>query len=111
LIRINITGNFLAIVLIMKRLVKLLTNKYFLVLLIAGGWLLFFDSYNFVAQQKVSGQIEQLKRDKVFYEGEIEAIDYERDRLLKDAEELERFAREKYKMKKRGEDIFVVVEK
>ncbi|RMG25731.1 MAG: septum formation initiator family protein [Bacteroidetes bacterium] len=93
----------------MKKLISILTNKYLLVLLIAGGWLMFFDPYNFMAQRKVSEQIETFKRDKAFYEAEIEALDYERDRLYNDAEELERYAREKYKMKKKGEDVFVIV--
>lgn len=94
----------------MKNPLRFLYNKYFLVTLIAGGWLIFFDPYNFIAQNKVANQIEQLERDRVFYEKEIEALDYERDRLMKDSEELERFAREKYLMKKRGEDIFLVVD-
>lgn len=94
----------------MKKVFRLFTNKYLLVLVIAGGWLTFFDPYNFLAQKKVAHQIEQLKRDKAFYEQGIQAIDYERDRLFNDAEEMERFAREKYLMRKRNEDIFVITE-
>ncbi len=93
----------------MKRLINIITNKYVLVLLVAGTWVLFFDRYNIVSQIKMSQQLEQLKQDEVHYRSRIEALDYERERLFNDRDELERFAREQYKMKKRNEDIFVVV--
>lgn len=93
----------------MKRLISIITNKYVLVLLVAGTWVLFFDRYNIVSQIKMSQQVEQLKQDEVHYRSRIEALDYERERLFNDRDELERFAREQYKMKKRNEDIFVVV--
>ncbi len=93
----------------MKRLVDIITNKYVLVLLIASTWMLFFDRYNIVSQIKMNQQVEQLKQDEQHYRSRIEALDYERERLFNDRDELERFAREQYKMKRRNEDIFVVV--
>lgn len=93
----------------MKRLTSIITNKYVLVLLVAGTWMILFDRYNLVSQIKMSQQVEQLKQDEVHYRSRIEALDYERERLFNDKDELERFAREQYKMKKRNEDIFVVV--
>lgn len=55
-------------------------------------------------------QIKQLQKDEVHYQKSIEKLDFEADRLFNDQEELEKFAREKYYMKKPGEDIYVIVE-
>ncbi len=94
----------------MKRVLNIITNKYFLVLGLAALWIVFFDNYNILAQMRVKSQIEQLAADKVHYQEKIEALDFEREKLFSNSEEMERYAREKYFMRKAGEDIFVVVE-
>ncbi len=53
-------------------------------------------------------QIEQLEADKAFYTQSIENVDYEYDNIFNHEESLERYAREKYYMKKSDEDVFVV---
>ncbi|MEM6632647.1 MAG: septum formation initiator family protein [Bacteroidota bacterium] len=94
----------------MSRLKNLLRNKYFLVLLLASVWIVFFDNYNLRAQLKMTQRIEQLEHDKLHYQEKIEALDFERDQLFSNPEELERFAREHYFMKKRGEEVFIIGE-
>ena len=94
----------------MSRLQNLLRNKYFLVLLIASIWIVFFDNYNLRAQFKMADRIEQLENDRNHYKQKIEELDYEREQLFTNADELERFARETYFMKKRGEEIFIITE-
>lgn len=89
---------------------SILGNRYLIVTVLAGAWLLFFDSYNFFAQQNVRAQINELKADKVFYQQEIKSIDYAYDRILEDREELERYAREEYHMHRSNEDVFVLTE-
>lgn len=92
-----------------QRLLDIITNKYLLVLLVAGSWMLFFDRYDVLSQLKMERKIQQLKSDEAHYRTRIESLDYERERLFQDGEELERFAREQYQMKRRNEDVFVVV--
>lgn len=94
----------------MKRIVNFLKNKYFLVLVFAGLWITFFDNYNLRAQLKMQKQIEQLERDRDHYSQKIEDLDYQRDRLMNDPSEMERYAREKFFMKKSKEDVFVIPE-
>ena len=72
--------------------------------------MVFFDRYNLISQYKMKEQIKQLQKDEVHYQKSIEKLDFEADRLFNDQEELEKFAREKYYMKKPGEDIYVIVE-
>ena len=88
----------------------LFKNTYFFVLIGALIWMIFFDRYNLVSQYRMKQQIEQLKQDKVYYEIGIEAVDYEYEKLYNDPDELERYAREKYYMKRPGEDVFIIVD-
>jgi cell division protein FtsB len=91
------------------RLWRLAGTKYLIVLMIAAVWMLFFDRYNLRSQQQVEAQIERLEQDRAHYQQAINALDYEVDQLFTDAEELERFARERYHMKRPNEDVYVVV--
>ncbi|MEM6768788.1 MAG: septum formation initiator family protein [Bacteroidota bacterium] len=94
----------------MSKLIQLLTNKYLLVFIFAGIWIIFLDTYNLVAQYKVSTQIEQLEADIAYYGQAIQEVDYERRILFQDAEELERYVREKYYFKRSNEDVFILTE-
>ncbi|MEM9936179.1 MAG: septum formation initiator family protein [Bacteroidota bacterium] len=94
----------------MSKLIQLLTNKYLLVFIFAGIWIIFLDTYNLVAQYKVSTQIEQLESDIAYYGQAIQEVDYERRILFQDAEELERYVREKYYFKRSNEDVFILTE-
>ena len=95
---------------VMSRLIKLLTNKYLLVFVFAGIWIVFLDTYNLVAQYKVSNQIDQLEADIAHYKKSIKEVDYERRILFQDAEELERYVREKYYFKRSNEDVFILTD-
>ncbi len=99
---------------IMKQLIErippFLKNKYVLVLIAAVIWFIFFDQNNLVQQYRLSRQIKNLKQEKEYYQEQI-AIDTLQIRKLKEnPDELERYAREKYLMKKKDEDIFIVPE-
>lgn len=93
-----------------NKLWKAAISKYTIVFVIALGWMFFFDRYNLISQMKVRSQIVQLEADEKFYKEGIDRLDFERERLFTDKEELERFARERYLMRRPGEDVFVVVE-
>ncbi len=93
------------------KLSHLLHNKYFIVLIFAGIWIVLLDSYNLIAQYKVSQQISSLIYDIDYYQSAIEKIDYRTDQLHNNSVELERIAREKYFMKRDNEDVFFIVDK
>ena len=83
--------------------------RYVLVLLIAGFWMLFFDRYNLVSQQKMQAQIQELKAARAYYEAQIQTLDFEAERLKTDPDEMERYARERYHMHLPGEDVYVIM--
>jgi cell division protein FtsB len=73
-------------------------------------WLVFFDSNNMIMQQDLKAKLNELQVEKKFYLDEIRRDSILTRQLLTDTAALEKFAREKYLMKKEGEDIFLVID-
>ena len=89
---------------------SLFRNKYFLVLLAMLVWLLFFDNHNLIQQWRMQRQLNQLRRERDFYREEIRRDSLLIDQLKSEPVALERYARERYLMKKEGEDVFVIID-
>lgn len=85
-------------------------NFYFLSGLSFLVWMLFFDTNDFYSQYQLSEKVEELEHQEQYYLQKIEEVNADREALINDMDLLEEFAREKYFMKKDGEDLFVVVE-
>ena len=90
---------------------KFTKNFYFLASLVFLIWMLFFDSNDLVTQYKLSKKLHDLENEKAYYEAKITEVKQDREELLSNKELLEKFARENYFMKKKAEDIYVIVEK
>jgi cell division protein DivIC len=73
-------------------------------------WMLLFDSNNAYYRYQTYQEIKRLEEQEDYYEKEIRRARQEREDLFGDQRNLERFAREKYLMKKDNEDIFILVE-
>lgn len=73
-------------------------------------WMLFLDSNDLYTQFRLNSQLNTLENEKEFYQEKIQEVKNEREQLLTDSETLEKFAREKYLMKKDSEDLYVIVE-
>ncbi|MEM7549202.1 MAG: septum formation initiator family protein [Bacteroidota bacterium] len=86
-------------------------NFYICSLLIFTMWMLFFDSNDLLSQYRLSQKLNSLESDKLFYEQKIEEVKEEREELFSNNELLEKFAREKYMMRKDNEDVYIVVKK
>lgn len=94
-----------------KKIIKILKNKYVLAGIIFIVWLTFFDSYSLIKRYNVGKKLRQLKRDKKYYREEVKNDSIALYQLQSGPENLEKFARERYMMKKDSEDIYVVVKK
>ena len=91
---------------IIKQIPAPIRNRYFLVLVFFFAWLIFIDKHNMWTQYQLQKSLDKLKSDKIFYEEKIkevkqEALDIELNK--------EKLAREKYFMKKKNEDVFVII--
>ena len=82
-------------------------NQYFFSGLAFLVWISFFDSYNFIYHYKLKSKKEDLQQ-------ELSRLTQETEKnnsfiqLLQNPEFAEKYAREKFFMKKEGEDIFVI---
>lgn len=73
-------------------------------------WMTVFDENNFIALYKTKQKLNELEQDKTYYTTEIAANKENLNELMSSMDNLEKFAREKYLMKRDNEDIFVFVE-
>jgi cell division protein DivIC len=90
-----------------KPIVKITTNRYFIVLVIFIVWMVFFDENSLLNHAEFNKEIDKLQSEKEYYKSEIYK-DSSRIKKLEDDEELEKFAREKYNMKKENEEIYLI---
>jgi cell division protein FtsB len=93
----------------MKRFLHLFKNKYFLVSAVFLVWMVFFDRNDLFSQYEYHQQVGKLKQERDFYQKETAKVHQDLDELTSNKEKLEKFAREKYLMKKDNEDVFVIV--
>jgi cell division protein DivIC len=84
-----------------------LKNKYAITFLFFLLWVLFFDQNDMITQYGYRSELGDLKQDKDFYTQEILKTKTELEELTTNPKTLEKFAREKYFMKKDNEEIFV----
>lgn len=94
----------------LKKLPKAFRNFYIVTGLIFLVWMLFLDSNDFISRFKLTAKLNSLEGEKEYYQEKIKEVEKDREELMGTHELLEKFAREKYLMKKETEDIFIVVE-
>lgn len=94
----------------LSKLPAFLRNFYVITLLVFLVWMLFLDSNDLVSQYKLSNKLNNLETEKAYYQEKIEEVKKDREELLSNKELLEKFAREKYLMRKKTEDLYVIIE-
>nr|WP_294895178.1 septum formation initiator family protein [uncultured Pedobacter sp.] len=94
----------------MKNLLNLLKNKFFIAGVAFIVWMLFFDRNDLASQYEYRTRVQKLEEEKAFYTTEIEKADTELTELTTNIQSLEKFARERYYMKRENEDVYVVVD-
>ena len=90
-----------------KPWLKILGNKYLLISILFSIWMLFLDNYSYMDQRQLNDQIDELQDNKKYYQEEI-IKDKQSIKLLKNDDQVEKYAREKYYMKKDSEDIYII---
>ena len=86
---------------------KIITNVFVLIFISFSIWMLFFDENSYLVHRKFNKEINDLENTITFYESKIKD-DKATIKKLQDSLQLERFAREKYLMKKENEDIYII---
>lgn len=95
----------------LQRFPNWMANKYFATLLVFVLFVAFFDSYTFLDLYKWKSDLNRLEEEKEYYEERIDELEKDEKNLSSNIENIEKFAREKYFMKKPDEEIFLIVRK
>ncbi|CAZ97851.1 septum formation initiator family protein [Zobellia galactanivorans] len=90
-----------------KKWFGLLTNMYVLVLTVFVIWMVFFDTNSLLIHLELKKEIKKLEKQQEFLRQEI-ANDKRILERLSDPDELEKFAREQYFLKKKNEEIYLI---
>jgi len=92
------------------KLPPILKNKFVLVTLALLIWVAFFDSNNWIKQLRLQSEINDLEEQKEYYINQIKKDSIALFDLTNNQETQEKFAREKYLMKKENEDVIVIID-
>ena len=92
----------------MKKLWKVVSNKFLVTGIAFAAWMFFFDQNNWTAQKERNNALKDTERNIAYLNEEIADMEKEYLELTTNPERLEQYAREKYKMKKDNEDIYIV---
>jgi len=88
-----------------------LKNKYFLSLSAFVVWILFFDPRDVFTQIEHRRELKELEASKAWYQSQNTILQAESEQLKSNPAIIEKYAREKYLMKRESEDIFIIPEK
>jgi cell division protein FtsB len=86
---------------------KFLANRYILVLIVFIVWVLFLDNYSYLEHRVLDKEIEEIEDNIKYYKTEIKK-DSASIKHLKNNDRVEKYAREKYYMKRENEDIYII---
>jgi len=85
------------------------TNKYVIAILIFIVWISFFDENRLISRISAKAELNKLEEQKNYYREQIEINKKRLNELKTNKDNLEKFAREQYIMRKPNEDVFVIV--
>lgn len=92
---------------------KAITRRLLITLfiLLFAIWMMFLDDFNIFRQITLGNKIRTMEEQKQYYQNEIQNDSAMIKTLRTNLDSLEKYAREKFLMKKEHEDIFQVIEK
>ena len=93
-----------------QRLFRYARNFYVATAIGLLVWMTFFDANDLLTQARNWWKLQELEAEARFYKTEIKRVQAENREVLGNDRLREKFAREKYLMKRSSEDIFVIVD-
>ena len=97
--------------LISKKLFKTLANKYLIAFMVFSVWMIFIDDNNIFFLRKNVNKLKEYRVEKAYFLEKIKNDSIRLQEMKANAKNLEKFAREEFLMKKKNEDIFLIIEK
>jgi len=90
------------------RLPSWLKNKYLIAVVCFSIWMVFFDPKDILSDFERRDKLNELQTSELHLKKQITDAKQELDLLKNNAQSIEKYAREKYLMKKDNEDLFIV---
>ena len=88
-------------------ILKILASRYVIVLVFFTVWMTFLDNTSYMEHRILNKQLNELEDNKKYYQDEIRK-DSTEIKQLKNPDYQEKYAREKYYMKRDSEDIYII---
>jgi cell division protein FtsB len=85
-----------------------LGNKYFISSLLFLIWMLFFNEKDIITEFRRKDKLNELQKSEQHLNEVIIETKQELGQLKNNAQTIEKYAREKYMMKKDNEDLFII---
>ncbi|SRR5690348_1172718 len=96
---------------LLTRIPAFLRNKYLIATVAFVVFIVFFDDRDLISNFRHTRELKDLEKSRQYYTEEIAKTRQELKQLRTDAALLEKYAREKYLMKRDNEDLFLVKSK
>jgi len=93
-----------------KKLLGCMRNKYIAASVLFFVWICFFDRNDLISEMKLVYKINRLKTERSYFQKQTDAATEDLKELQTNPANLEKFAREKYLMKRDNEDVYVIVD-
>lgn len=90
------------------KLFRFLFNKYTITAAAFLVLMMYFDQHDWVSQRAREKQLQDVKDNIAYLDSEIARMDGAYNALAHDPKELERYAREQYRMKRDSEDLYII---
>jgi cell division protein FtsB len=94
-----------------RRILRFFGNKYVYTTLAFLVWMVAFDSNNMLSQYRLTSELKMLEAEKEHYLAEIRKDSLAMSELMSSLENLEKYGRERYLMKKDNEEVYLIVRK
>ncbi|MCX6221161.1 MAG: septum formation initiator family protein [Bacteroidia bacterium] len=94
-----------------RKLLKPLANKYLIAFIVFSVWMIFIDDNNIFFLRKNVNKLKEYRVEKAYFLEKIRKDSIHLQEMKANAKNLDKFAREEFLMKKKDEDIFLIIEK
>ena len=92
---------------LVKKILPIIMNRYFLVSLGFVVWMLFFDQRDFFLQRERKAALEKLEAAKKYYQDEIADTKKQLENIQSNPAAVEKYARERYLLRREGEEVYL----
>lgn len=92
---------------VIKKIIPVLINRYFLAAVGFVVWMLFFDQRDYFQQRERAGELNKVEAAKKYYNDEITQTRKQLNNLQNNPVAIEKYARERYLLKRDGEEVYL----